>query len=139
MTNMYPDFILEDAEYIQCLNEEIEKYEKVYKTNIFSEKLPYSIRNTIKSFHQEIKNTLEEMKINLEKAKEQRRLIDEANIRQSREDQGNVAPEGGVPADSVEDAPTSKPQDMGAPPEETDYNWSEDVPGEECSGITDCF
>ena len=99
---MYLAFVEEDIKHIKELEADMKKWQEIYKKEIFSIPFPIYISNIIKAIKKDILDTIDGIKSNIEKAKELRRLDDEAYQRQLKENRRNVDEQGEVARDSVD-------------------------------------
>ena len=139
MTDLYLMMVEEDTKYIQDLRAEIVRWKDVYKSRVFDGTWGKSTRATITALKQDLKDTVESLKDNLEKAIEERRLVDEAHIRQSQKDQINAGGQGPVSEDSDNVTPRVEQESVGTAHQEDDHSGSQDEPREVSDGFADCF
>lgn len=112
--NMYEDFLCDDIKYIEEIAESIKKMEKVYKSKVYEHKWPGTIRESIKSFHLDVYNTILKMKESLKSAEERRELLHEAYLRQSTENEKDAFGQGQRPGDPAQAITPAKQEDLGA-------------------------
>lgn len=133
----YMDWMFEDTAYIEGLRDELIKWEQELASRVYDGNWPRVIRDIVSLLRQDILDHVSELRVNLAKAEEHRRMLDDAYCRQVAENQGNDGAAGGEPGDPDKVSSRVEQQGVGATHEEDDNYSGKDIPGEEFSGESD--
>lgn len=107
MKEAYMEFIKENIDEIDRLQEEISYWQKIYSHRIFDKDWPKSIKEIINMLKMQIKEELEECQYYMTRIKEIK--DDKAGMRQPLENEGNAQGAGVSTGDTDKDSAGVKP------------------------------